>query len=230
MNLIIAKDLEEMSRIAAMELMGWIVKGKTLRINLAITAGKTPERMYQIVTEYLEVGTFDYVHYYNFDEIPTKDGRHITIDDLNRLFFKPCGIPEHQIEWFTEFNYEGYDEKIRADGGLDLVVMGLGPDGHFCGNLPGTFSNFGQGCHHVVRDFEGISDEYVTFGPATVMEARNLLMIVNGKHKAEILKKMIEGPVTEEVPASILKLHPNITVVVDEEAASLLTKSNNVTI
>ena len=226
MNLIVAKDYEEMSRIAAMELMQWIVKGKTLRVNLAITAGKTPERMYEIMTEYLESGTFEEVHYYNFDEIPTKDGRHITIDDLNRLFFVPNRIPEHQIERFTEHNYEGYDEKIRLDGGLDLIVMGLGTDGHFCGNLPGTFADFAQGCRHVFRDFEGISDEYVTFGPATVMEARNLLLIVNGFHKAEILKKMIEGPVTVDVPASVLKLHPNFTIVADQEAVSMLDGIN----
>ena len=69
---------------------------------------------------------------------------------------------------------------------------------------------------------ENVPDQFVTFGPATVMEAKKLILIVSGEKKAEILKKALEGPVTPEVPASVLRLHPDITVIADRAAASRL--------
>lgn len=142
-----------------------------------------------------------------------------------------------QIETFDEHNYRTYDQKLRADGGLDLVLMGLGGDGHFCGNIAGSLADFGVGCHTVDSDLnewlmglladacggsENVPDQFVTFGPATVMEAKKLILIVSGEKKAEILKKALEGPVTPEVPASVLRLHPDITVIADRAAASRL--------
>lgn len=237
MNLIIAEDYENMSRTAAMELMGWIMKGKGKRVNLAVTGGKTPARMYEIIRDFLKDNRFENVHYYNFDEIPVKGGPSLTIDTLNRLFFHPCMIDGAQIEIFDEKNYMHFDKKLKEDGGIDMIMLGLGSDGHFCGNLSGTLNGFGEGCRAVSNHLnEGIekrlaflsggmdkmTDYYVTFGPATVMGCKNIVMIVSGTEKAEILKKVLEGPVCEEIPSSLLRLHPNFTVIADKEAASLL--------
>lgn len=239
MNIIRVKDYEEMSRITAACLLGYLNLGYERRVNLAITGGSTPVRAYEYVRDFTKGTMLPDVHYYNFDEIRSKDGTPMTLDSLRELYYEPCGIPEDKIEIFSEINYQDYDQKIARDGGLDLIVMGLGSDGHFCGNVPGTFDDFGSGCRsvdsrvteHVKELIAGASggedqmpDFYVTFGPATVMGARKLLLIVNGIKKAGILKQVLEGPVTPQIPASVLRLHPNITLIADAEAASLLEK------
>lgn len=135
MNLIITQDYENMSKIAAMELMGWITRAKNKRVNLAVTGGSTPVRMYEIIQTFLKDNKFENVHYYNFDEIPIKGEPSLTIESLHRLFFHPCSIDKAQIEIFNEKNYMDYDAKLTADGGIDMIMLGLGLDGHFCGNL-----------------------------------------------------------------------------------------------
>lgn len=239
MNLIVTKDYENMSRVAAMELMGYIAKGKEKRLNLAITGGSTPVRMYEIIEDFLKENTFEKIHYYNFDEIPVKNAPSLTIESLYRLFYRPCHIDESQIEVFDEHNYQTFDEKIAEDGGIDMIMIGLGLDGHFCGNLSGTLNGFDEGCRAVSNYLnetienrlaflsggkENMTDYYVTFGPASVMKAKKIVMIVSGAKKAEILKKVLEGPICEEIPSSILRLHPHFTIIADEEATSLLEK------
>ena len=243
MNLIITKDYENMSRVAAMELLGWIYKGKNKRVNLAITGGSTPVRMYEIVQEFLKDNQFEQVHYYNFDEIPVIGEKSRTISSLNELFFNPCHIAKEQIEIFDEHNYQNYDSKIANDGGIDMIMIGLGMDGHFCGNLSTTLNGFDEGCRAVSNTLnetianrlaflsggeEKRADYYVTFGPSTVMLAKEIVMIVSGEKKADILRKVLEEPICEEVPSSILRLHPNFTVIADEEAARLLKKMANI--
>ena len=118
-----------------------------------------------------------------------------------------------------------------------MIMLGLGLDGHFCGNLSGTLNGFGEGCRAVSNHLnktienrlaflsggkENMTDFYVTFGPATVMKSKKIVMIVSGIKKAEIFKRVIEGPICEEVPSSILRLHPNFSIIADEDAVSLL--------
>lgn len=79
----------------------------------------------------------------------------------------------------------------------------------------------------IYRSIKELTDKepaspYVTFGPRTVLASKQLLVFADGKNKAEIMKKVLEGPITEEVPASILRTHPNITFILDEAAAALL--------
>ena len=237
MKLNIVENYGELSRLAALQLLAVLAQGCEKRVNVSITGGATPAGAYEYVSPLLRGLELPNVHYYNFDEIPMKNGGKATLDSLRELFFEPCGIREVQIETFDEHNYRTYDQKLRADGGLDLVLMGLGGDGHFCGNIAGSLADFGVGCHTVDSDLnewlmglladacggsENVPDQFVTFGPATVMEAKKLILIVSGEKKAEILKKALEGPVTPEVPASVLRLHPDITVITDRAAASRL--------
>lgn len=115
-----------------------------------------------------------------------------------------------------------------------MVLMGIGGDGHFCGNLP-DFTSFNFGVYRVPieKDDELYKlidessphepgEEMVTFGAQTVLAAKELVLIANGEKKAAIIKQALEGPITEDVPASVLRLHPNLTVILDREAASLL--------
>lgn len=231
MNIIITKDYEAMSKVAMTHVLAHMYTGDQRRVNLSITAGKTPLRMYEmLVPEVKNNPNFEQVHFYNFDEIP-REGEEIgvTMNDLNTFFFHPAEYPRKRIHALDLKNWEGYDKKIAADGGLDMLLMGLGTDGHFCGNLSGTVEHFGQETRMIYKESghpffapEGRPDCYVTFGPKTVMQARHLIMIINGSHKAEIAKKALFGPVDPLVPASVFQLHPNYTVIMDEEAAALL--------
>ena len=137
MKLIITEDYQEMSRVAAHHLLGYMSKMR--RVNLAITAGSTPKGMYEyLITLVKGKPWYDNCYFYNFDEIPFrgKEGEGVTITNLRNLFFTPAGIKEENIQKLTIDNYREHDQKLAREGGLDLVVLGLGVDGHFCGNLP----------------------------------------------------------------------------------------------
>ncbi|MCU6667518.1 glucosamine-6-phosphate deaminase [Enterobacteriaceae bacterium H4N4] len=239
MKLIITEDYEQMSQVAAHHLVEFMLK--TRRVNLAITAGKTPKRMYELLTASVRGKAWlKNVHFYNFDEIPFrgKTGDGVTITNLRSLFFTPASISEENIQQLTLENYRHHDANIANQGGLDLVVMGLGADGHFCGNLPNTthFHDMtvavpiaGEMVDLVAHgelggDFSLVPDCYVTMGPKSIMAAKNLLLIVNGEGKAKALKGVLEGPVTEQLPASVLQLHPSLTIIADNAAVSALTQ------
>lgn len=233
MKLIIEKDYQSMSRVAANLLLGKMYSQG--RVNLAITAGATPKGMYDILIP--EVKGRDYlsnVHFYNFDEIPIRGSKlGVTMQHLTDLFFEPAAVPKENIHELNETNWQEQDQRLAEAGGLDLILMGIGADGHFCGNLPGT-TYFGDGTSRVDVDEEmqnllteevggdktKVPDFYVTMGPRSVMQARQLVLFANGAKKAAIIKQAFFGPVTETVPSSVMQLHPNLTVILDEEAAA----------
>ena len=120
-----------------------------------------------------------------------------------------------------------YDKKIEAAGGIDLQLLGIGLDGHIGFNEPD--SHFEKATHRVVLDpstidanarfFESRDDvprEAVTMGMGGIMGAKKVLLIANGKNKKDIVEKSFFGPITPEVPASILQLHPDLTVIYSE--------------
>ena len=127
-----------------------------------------------------------------------------------------------------------YDEIIQHLGGVDLQLLGIGHDGHIGFNEPGAAFELGTHCVHLTKEtieankrfFDNNEDlvpkEAYTMGIKTIMQARKVLMVANGVGKADIIKKAFFGPVTPEVPASILQMHPDFTLVLDAEAASKL--------
>ena len=138
-------------------------------------------------------------------------------------------IPQNAIADFCN----NYEAKIDALGGLDFQLLGIGGNGHIGFNEPGT--PFGSRTHIVTltestrqankRFFSSLDEvptHAVTMGVRTVMNARSVILMAIGKAKAPIIKETIQGPVTENVPASVLQLHPSVTVYLDFEAASLL--------
>jgi 6-phosphogluconolactonase/glucosamine-6-phosphate isomerase/deaminase len=232
------KDAEAMSQLAATLLTAEML-GTDKRTNIAITGGSTPLRTYELLVDTVRDNpAYANVHYYNFDELdyatdPSREG--VTISGLREHFLTPAGVAEEQIEKLTTSNYADYDAKIESDGGLDLVFLGLGSDGHFYGNMP-TTTSFGNGVSEItptdyVREAmkgeydnpEDVPETYVTFGPRTIMKAKKLVMVVNGAKKAETIKRLLlDSDISEDFPASILTMHPNLTLIVDEDAASLL--------
>ncbi|MBO0423254.1 6-phosphogluconolactonase [Enterococcus plantarum] len=232
MKIMIEKDFEAMSETTKNILFGHMSQDK--RVNLSITAGNTPVHVYKKMVEIVKDSpNYANVHYYNFDEIPVagqKEG--ITITDLRKLYFTPATIDEANIHPLTVENYAEQDKRLAMDGGLDAMLIGLGGDGHFCGNMP-TTTSFENLTYKIkvtgeepwfVPDMMEKDMEFVTMGPVSVMRVKHLILIVNGEKKAEMVKNVLQGPVTEEFPASILQLHPNLTVILDEAAASKLDR------
>ena len=128
---------------------------------------------------------------------------------------------------------EEYNKVIASMGGVDLQLLGLGHDGHIGFNEPND--EFDKETHCVdltemtieanKRFFNSIDEvprQAYTMGIATIMRAKCVLMVVSGKDKAEISKKSFFGPITPQVPASILQLHPNFVLIADEDALSAL--------
>lgn len=127
---------------------------------------------------------------------------------------------------------QDYEDRIRAAGGIDLQILGIGRNGHIGFNEPG--SSLGSRTRAKTLEPETVA-EYaksgqelprfaITLGVGTIMEARRLLLLASGESKAEIIQRMVEGPVTAEVPASAIQFHPRAVVVLDEPAACRLKR------
>jgi 6-phosphogluconolactonase/glucosamine-6-phosphate isomerase/deaminase len=235
MKLIIKDSYESLSTAAAGILLAEMARDK--RVNMAITAGNSPKGAYEITIREMKAapGDFANVHYYNFDEVPVKgEPKGVTMRDLDTLFFIPAEIPAARIHPLTCENYTSRDEEIANAGGLDLMFLGLGGDGHFCGNMPhGTrfeeqtyrmYIKKEYAWYKTIEDLgiPEIPEYFVTMGAVSIMRVRRLVMIVNGKGKAQTVKRFFESPVDTAFPASILKLHPDFTVLMDKDAASAL--------
>ena len=121
-----------------------------------------------------------------------------------------------------------YDELIDKLGGIDIQLLGIGKNGHIGFNEPST--SFKKGTHEISlnestriansRFFGNLQDvpkSAITVGIRTIMNAKRIILIANGESKKEIVEKAFFGPVTPEVPASILQLHPNLTVIFSEK-------------
>ena len=112
-----------------------------------------------------------------------------------------------------------YNQIIHSVGGIDLQLLGLGPNGHIGFNEPGNAFELET---HCVDLTEAVPKQAYTMGIKTIMQARKVLVVANGLAKAKAVKAVVSGPVTPECPGSILQLHPDCTLVADEEALSLL--------
>lgn len=231
MKLIVKDDYEAMSKTCLHMILGCMLQDK--HVNLSITSGSTPRLLLEMMIEEIK-GKKEYanVDYYIFDESPYLDKPHgVAYDDLMTHLFIPADVDEKRVHEMSKDNYASYDDMIDAAGGIDLMVLGLGPDGHFCSNVP-YFTKLDAYSYEIDRkELCKVNPNYkdnptypfsYTMGPVSCMKAKQLVLIVNGKHKAEILKKTLEGEVSNEIPASVLKLHPNFVVICDKEAAELL--------
>lgn len=233
------KNYEEMSRKAAHIIASQVTLNPDCVLGLA--TGSTPVGTYKNLIEWYEKGDLDFsgVTSCNLDEYkglsPENDQSyryfmnhnlfdHVNIDKTHT--YVPNGL-----EPDSEKACGQYEEIIRAQGGIDLQLLGLGHNGHIGFNEPAD--EFPKATHCVdltdstiqanKRFFENESDvprQAYTMGIGTIMSAKKILVVVSGTDKAEILNKVINGPITPQVPASILQLHPDVTIVADEDALS----------
>lgn len=231
MKLIIEKDEQKMSESAMFILLGAMMQDK--RVNISLTGGRSPKQMYQMMIPHVkDQEKFKDIQYYLFDENPYIDeSTGPNWNELQELFFKEANIPDERVHIMNEENYMNFDKEIENAGGIDVMVIGLGHDGHFCGNCP-RCTPFDSYTYKLdFKEKQKVNPSYtdrprqpftLTMGPKSLMKVKHLVMIVNGKEKAEIFKRFMEEPVNQDVPATILKLHPNLTVICDQDAASLL--------
>jgi glucosamine-6-phosphate isomerase len=155
-----------------------------------------------------------------------------------RDLFKPLNLRPDQIHVFNAkaddlaSECKRIDAVIRSKGGLDLLLVGMGMNGHIALNEPGT--PFNLGCHVVelAESTKTVGQKYfetetlltqgITIGLRHLAEARNVVLLVSGDKKAPMLREALTGPITEQVPASIIQTRPNANVWVDQAAGSLL--------
>ncbi len=238
-NLIKVKDYEEASDKAFEVMKKFIEPGKVL----GLATGSTPLGLYQrMVKDHKENGTsYKQIKSFNLDEYV---GLPITHPEsyyafMHRNLFDHIDIPEENTHVPSglgedlEAQARHYDEMI-AESPVDVQLLGIGSDGHIAFNEPGTAFDSGthvtdlaestikDNCRFFDNDITKVPTQAVTQGIGTIMKAKSILLIATGANKAQAVKDMIEGPIDEKCPASILQKHPDVTVIVDEAAASLL--------
>lgn len=234
MKLIIEESEQKMSESAMQILLGAMMQDK--RVNISLTAGRSPKLMYQMMIPYVkDQDKFKDIQYYLFDEAPYigeragEDGPNWV--EMQELFFKEANIPSERIHIPTMENWQTFDEEIRNAGGIDVMLIGLGWDGHFCSNCPRCtpMDSYTYSMDRKIKNAlnptypdKPLQPYTLSMGPKSLMRVKHLVMIVTGQEKAEIFKKFLDTPVSDELPATILKLHPNFTVICDKEAASLI--------
>ena len=236
-EIIPAKDYTEMSELAAERIISLVKKQPDAVLGLA--TGSTPEGLYEcLINDHKENGTsYRNVRTVNLDEYANLDPQ-----DKNSYFtfmrehlFNHLDIPLEQTNIPNGMAKDpleeaaGYDKKIQQLGGVDLQVLGIGHNGHIGFNEPGT--PFSSRTHVVTlaestriansryfNSIEEVPTEALTMGIQSIMDSKEILLLISGPAKAETLKKLVFGEISEDFPASVLRLHQKVTVIADQEA------------
>ena len=242
-----AKDYQDMSRKAANIISAQIIMKPNCVLGLA--TGSTPIGTYRQLVEWYKKGDLDFskVTSVNLDEYKGLSGDndqsyryfmntnlcdHVNIDKTKT--FVPNGLEKDSEKACAEYN-----EIIQSVGGIDMQLLGIGGNGHIGFNEPGLA--FEQETHCVdltestiqanARFFESMDDvpkQAYTMGIKNIMSAKKILLVATGENKAEALYQSLYGKITPNVPASILQLHNDVTVVADEAALSLIIKKGEI--
>ena len=241
MKLIRATDYQDMSRKAANIISAQIIMKPNAVIGLA--TGSTPLGLYAQLIDWYKKGDLDFSHVttVNLDEyrgLPRTHEQSYWYFMHKNLFdhinIKPENVHvPNGMESDAEKMGGEYDAMIESLGGIDLQLLGIGSDGHIGFNEPGSAFELGTHCVDLTektisdnaRFFESIDQvprQAYSMGIKSIMQAKKVLMVVNGKNKAETVREAFFGPVTPEVPASILQMHPDFTLIGDAEALSLI--------
>lgn len=241
MEFIISETYEEMSREAADVVEA--VMDEIPSCVLGLATGSTPIGMYACLVKDCKEGkaSFADVTTFNLDEYVGLPGTH---DQSYRYFMDENLFDSVDIDKARTNLPDGcatdpqamcaaYEMAIEEAGGIDIQVLGLGHNGHIGFNEPAD--DFPV-CTHPVdltestinansrlfNSADEVPRQAVTMGIGTIMKARKVIVLANGSGKADIVKQAFTGPVVPQVPASVLQLHPDVTVVLDAEAAAKL--------
>lgn len=237
MKLMEAENYADMSRKAANIISAQVILYP--RSILGLATGSTPLGIYRQLIEWYKKGDIDFseTKTVNLDEYcnlsPENEQSYHYYMQTN--FFQHINVKKENIHIPNgrakdlDAECANYDKLISDLGGVDLQLLGLGNTGHIGFNEPNE--SFDKMTHRVALAQKTISDNSrffdsmdevpkyaVTMGIKAIMQAKKILLVVNGEKKADILEKVLFGPITPEVPASILQLHPNVIVIADADS------------
>ncbi|HBY56412.1 MAG TPA: glucosamine-6-phosphate deaminase [Candidatus Atribacteria bacterium] len=238
MKVVIVKDYHELSVQAAQLVAEQIAKKKNTVLGLA--TGQTPAGMYmELVKKYKkgeidfsQVVTFNLDEYYGLSPECTQSYYYF----MWNTFFRYINIKKENVHLLNgmtdnaEKECQQYEYFIQKSSGIDLQILGIGVNGHLGFNEPGT--SFSSKTRLVTLAEETIQDnskyfndicevprQALTMGLGTIMKAQKIILLANGREKAPVVAKTINGPVSTEVPATVLRLHNDVTMLIDKEAA-----------
>jgi glucosamine-6-phosphate isomerase len=240
MKLIIKDSFDDMSRTAAMDFLA--LAASIDRPLVCLPSGNTPTLFCKYIREhFLSMGRkpdWDFIGLDEWVGVPASEKgscRYFFDEHL----FGPLAIPEERISFFNGMSSD-LDAELRnaegviaSHGGLDIAVLGIGANGHLGFNEPGSDpslktqvisledSTLNSGASY----FNGpraMPKRGITLGLATLLEAKYVYLIANGKHKAGIVEKMVKGPVGNAIPASLLQKHGSCSVYLDLDASGSL--------
>ena len=242
MKILKTKNYQDMSRKAANIISAQIILNSESVLGLA--TGSSPIGVYEQLIDWNHKGDVDFssIKTVNLDEyqgLNKTDKQSYYYFMHKRLFehvnirLKNTHIPDG-MEKDARKECAHYEDVIKSLGGVDLQLLGLGHNGHIFNEPADVFEEVTH-CVELTQNTidankrffsseEAVPKKAYTMGIGTIMRAKQIVLIVSGEDKADILKKVIEGPVTPKVPASILKFHPYVTIVADKAALSLCNK------
>lgn len=239
MNLLIHSNAADANAAAGDLLTRWLVTAGVRNIMLA--AGNTPLELYRLVGE--QKLSLSHLNVFALDEyvgVPLNEPRNCA-NLIRRAAVQPWGIaPERyhtvsSLEQDALASIRAHEQRIEQTGGLDVIILGLGQNGHLGFNEPGSAEDSSAR----VLDLDPVSIEAnrqwfngdyapargATVGLKTILAARKILILAFGPHKAEAVKAMMKGPRGSHCPASFLRDHPDVTVALDTAAAAKLGKT-----
>jgi galactosamine-6-phosphate isomerase len=241
MHSIISKDFESLSVQATLAITE--IMSNQPNPLICVASGDSPSGIYKNIVSQVQRNELkiDHWHFLGLDEWVGLNGA----DEgscrwhLNRELFTPLQIKKDSICFFDGAsnhldqecaNTESY---IQNQGGIEIAILGLGMNGHIGMNEPYTPINTRSHIIQLDSITINVGQKYfnkpqpltkgITLGIATLLEAKHILLVVSGAKKANIVKQVIEGPISESIPASLLRNHPNCCIYLDEAAASNLT-------
>lgn len=240
MKIIVENNYEEMSKQAADYVIG---KMQSLQNPLlCVPSGDTPIGFYKELTNRYNQNQLD-INNWLFVSLDEWVGMNETNEgsaqqSLNQQLFKPLHIQEEQICFFDgkaenlEQECTRIDKYIEEKNGIDVSVLGLGMNGHIGLNEPGISPRLHSHVVAVDPVTQKVGQKYfrqqqqltqgITLGIETLLQSKHIVLLVSGKHKASIVKQVIEAPVSENVPATFLRDHSNFTIFLDAEAAMFI--------
>ena len=224
----------------------WRIVGQVIGKNdsvIGLSTGRTTNAMHHLVGKLYNECPFDVskVTFFGLDEVVnvprTYSGACYAM--LHNEMVDDLGLDDNQLLMLPTMSEDfekaclDFVADLQKRGGIDLLMLGLGENGHLGFNQPGTpfeseawVTDMNVELEQRIRRETQTPDDVklggVTLGIKNIMHARHIVLVAKGKNKAAIVKQMLQGPITTDVPASVLQLHPNCEFLLDAEAASML--------
>jgi len=247
MKIIIKEDYQAVSRNAAMITASQVnLKSDSV---LGLATGSTPIGMYQELIKMYQNGDVDFsnVRTFNLDEynkLPPDNSQSYHYFMYENLFRHININPENIsiLDGMTsdvEKECRDYEEAIRDCGGIDLQILGIGVNGHIGFNEPDTALNVSTALVDLTDDTikansrffaspELVPEKALSVGMGVILKARRIILLASGENKAEAIRDTVNGLVSTQTPSSFLQIHPDVTIIIDRAAASLIDIEDNV--